>query len=118
MKNLQKIKYAVLVTCIATNLTAMQTGPSYSIKNTTGTQIRIEGINTNVPTDLYFSDITECNECIGFKGGSAFPNLGLIIKHPDGQQALASTGELPYQDAHIILKQDEAGNYTFEIQKK
>ena len=99
------------------NAHAMSAGPHYTIQNNADKKMRIEGINTRCAEDLYFSDLTEPRETIGFQGGWNYPHLALSAKYPQGSEVLAKTDDLPNYNAHITLNK-QSDTYSFEITKK
>ena len=106
-----------LISCVFALQILAQNKPSYTIKNATDEQIRIEGINSRVAQDLYFSTLTEPGETISFQGGSGYPHAALAAKKPNSKARLAITNDLPIADTYIVLTKED-DTYTFEIQRK
>jgi len=107
---------SLMLAAITTSMQSMniQGGPHYTITNKTSEQLRIEGFNTNNPTDLYFSELLEPGETKGYLGGTHYPNFAFKIIH---KKSVLKTPELPYQDTGVMI-QSSGGKISFSVNIK
>lgn len=102
MKNQTKLNL-LIVLFVSTLSSSLAYAETHSITNSSNEQMRIEGRNTKVPEDLYFSELIEPGETKQYSGGAHRPYFAITVVDESGK-IKAHSGELPTDtNSHINI---------------